>query len=133
MTAAVALSRTTSLSHTPVQLNHAFAQPISAMAPADTTIPPITHAYAPKTEPSLVLSQPQIQSTTSCIHSPIATASASPIASSVDLQYLFPSHHWRSWSYILHRHSGRDSGRDKQLCRRNHGSRCICIMEGYYM
>ena len=55
-TAAVALPRTTSLSHTPVQLNDAFAQPISVMAPADTTIPPITHTYTPQTEPSLVLS-----------------------------------------------------------------------------
>ena len=78
MTTAVALPRTTSLPHTPVQLNHAFAQPISAMAPADTTIPTITHTYTPQTEPSLILSQPQIQSTTSCIHSPIATTSASP-------------------------------------------------------
>ena len=46
------------------------------MAPADTTIHQ-SHT-PPQTEACLVLSQPQIQSTNVCIHTPIATASASP-------------------------------------------------------
>ena len=127
------------------------------MAPADTTIPPITLAYTPQTEPSLVLSQPQIQSTTSCIHSPIATASASLIASS-PIHCLFHTYiassvgntyytslHILCRTYSTYsqvttgglgaifytRHSGRESGTDKQLCRRDHGCQCICILESY--
>ena len=47
-TAAVALSRTTSLSHTPVQLNHAYAQPISAMATADNNSTNHTRLHTPE-------------------------------------------------------------------------------------